>query len=147
VDAAIDWLTEVFGFRERETAHHTEADGKTGRAQMEILDSLFTIGRPSVHGDSPRDGVSSMLYVYVDDVDHHYQHAKASGSTIVTEPHIHAGDRRYQAADLEGHQWTFAQHLNEAAKDDRTSRPNVTVPVRVPRMRRTARLRSWPRPG
>jgi PhnB protein len=111
VDAAIDWLTEAFGFRERVAARHTEADGKTGRAQMEVLDSLVTIGRPSIHGDSPRGGVSSMLYVYVDDIDGHYEHAKAAGATIVTQPHVHAGDRRYQAADPEGHQWTFAQHL------------------------------------
>jgi PhnB protein len=111
VDAAIDWLTEAFGFRERVAARHTEADGKTGRAQMEVLDSLVTIGRPSIHGDSPRGGVSSMLYVYVDDIDGHYEQAKAAGATIVTQPHVHAGDRRYQAADPEGHQWTFAQHL------------------------------------
>jgi uncharacterized glyoxalase superfamily protein PhnB len=121
VDAAIAWLTEMFGFRERMAAHHTEADGKTGRAQMKVLDSLFTIGRPSVHGDSPRDGVSSMLYVYVDDVERHYKHAKASGAMIVTELQMHAGDRRYQVTDLEGHQWTFAQHLHEASPTgDRT---------------------------
>lgn len=114
VDAAIVWLTEVFGFQERTAAHHTEADGKTGRAQMKVLDSLITIGRPSVHGDSPRRGVSSMLYVYVDDVEGHYVHAQALGAMIVTELQIHAGDRRYQVADLEGHRWTFAQHLDDA---------------------------------
>lgn len=54
-----------------------------------------------------------MLYVYVDDVEGHYQRAKARGATIVTEPQTHAGDRRYQVADLEGHQWTFAQHLDD----------------------------------
>src|SRR6202042_3990025 len=75
VDAAIAWLTEVFGFQERTDAPHTEADGKTGRAQMKVLDSLITIGRPSVHGDSPRGGGSSMLYVYVADVAGHYEHA------------------------------------------------------------------------
>ena len=114
VDAAIAWLTQVFGFQERTAAHHTQADGTTGRAQMTVLDSLITIGRPSVHGDSPRRGVSSMLYVYVDDVAGHYEHAQALGAMIVTELQIHAGDRRYQVADLEGHQWTFAQHLYDA---------------------------------
>lgn len=52
-----------------------------------------------------------MLYVYVDDAEGHYEHAQALGATIVTGLQIHAGDRRYQVADLEGHQWTFAQHL------------------------------------
>ena len=115
MDAAIAWLTEVFGFQERVVAHHTDADGKTGRAQMKVLDSLITIGRPSVHGDSPGRGVSSMLYVYVDDVEGHYEQAQALGAMIVTELQIHAGDRRYQVADLEGHQWTFAQHIYDAA--------------------------------
>jgi len=62
VDAAIAWLTEVFGFRERIAAHHEESDGTTSRTQIEVADSLITIGRPSVHADSPRRGVSSMLY-------------------------------------------------------------------------------------
>lgn len=112
VDAAITWLTEVFGFRERTAAHHEEPDGSTGRAQIEIADSLITIGRPSVHADSPRRGVSSMLYVYVDDVDAHYDRVTARKARIVVEPHTHAGDRRYQVADPEGHQWTFAQRVS-----------------------------------
>jgi uncharacterized glyoxalase superfamily protein PhnB len=114
VDAAIAWLTQVFGFHERTAAHHEEGDGRTGRAQMHVQDSLITIGRPSVHGDSPQRGVSSMLYVYVDDVEGHYEHASAHGAMIVTKLQMHAGDRRYQVADLEGHHWTFAQHLYDA---------------------------------
>lgn len=112
VDAALAWLTDVAGFRERMHAHHGEADGTTSRAQIEIGDDgLITIGRPSIHGQSPRYGVSSMLYVFVDDVSAHYERAVARGARIVTEPVVHAGDRRYQASDPEGHQWTFAEHL------------------------------------
>lgn len=111
VDAAIAWLTEVFGFRERTAAHHAEPDGTTSRAQIEIAESLITIGRPSVHADSPRRGVSSMLYIYVDDVDAHYDHVTRHGARIVVKPQTHAGDKRYQVADPEGHQWTFAQRL------------------------------------
>jgi uncharacterized glyoxalase superfamily protein PhnB len=54
-----------------------------------------------------------MLCVYVDDVEGHYEHAQALAATIVTGLQIHAGDRRYQVADLEGHQWTFAQRLSD----------------------------------
>jgi uncharacterized glyoxalase superfamily protein PhnB len=113
VDAAITWLTEVFGFRERMAAHHDEPDGTSSRAQIEIAESLITIGRPSVHADSPRRGVSSMLYIYVDDVDAHYDRVTRHGARIVVEPHTHAGDKRYQVADPEGHQWTFAQRLTD----------------------------------
>jgi uncharacterized glyoxalase superfamily protein PhnB len=67
------------------------------------------------HADSPKRGVSSMLYVYVEDVDAHYQHAAAAGATIVTEIQDQPwGDRLYQVADPEGHQWTFAQHTDDA---------------------------------
>jgi PhnB protein len=114
VGAAISWLTGAFSFRERTAMRHVLPDGTVGRAQIEIVDSLITIGRPSIHADSPKQGVSSMLYVYVDDVELHYQHATAAGATIVTKLQDQPwGDRLYQATDPEGHQWTFAQHTSD----------------------------------
>jgi uncharacterized glyoxalase superfamily protein PhnB len=116
--AAIEWLTRVFGFRERRAARHTSKDGRVQRTQIEIEDSLMTIGLPSIHGDSPRRGVSSMLYVYIDDVERHYRHASASGANIVEELAERPwGDRSYQVADLEGHQWTFAQRIKDVPLD------------------------------
>jgi PhnB protein len=118
VGAAVDWLTNAFGFHERRSARHTSDDGSIGRTQIEVVDSLITIGQPSVHGSSPRVGNSSMLYVYVDDVDAHYRHARAAGAAIVSElEDLPWGDRRYQAADPEGHQWAFAQHVREMDPD------------------------------
>jgi uncharacterized glyoxalase superfamily protein PhnB len=110
--AAVAWLTRAFAFRERTDRRHTSAEGSTERAQMDVFDSIVTLGLPSVHGESPSRGVSAMLYVYVDDVDAHYRDAVAAGARIVLQLADQPwGDRRYQAADLEGHQWTFAQHL------------------------------------
>jgi uncharacterized glyoxalase superfamily protein PhnB len=109
VGAAIEFLTGTYGCQERRAARHTDRSGTVTRTQIEVLDSLFTIGLPSIHGQSPRHGVSSMLYVYVDA---HYERAKVAGVTIVTElGDAPWGDRRYQTTDPEGHQWTFAQHL------------------------------------
>jgi len=118
VGAAIDMLTDLFGFQERTFARHTAPDGTAGRTQMQVIDSIITLGLPSIHGDSPRDGVSSMLYVYVDDVDAHYEHARTAGADIVIEL-VNApwGDRCYQARDSEGHQWTFAQHIGPPDPD------------------------------
>jgi uncharacterized glyoxalase superfamily protein PhnB len=114
VTGAVEWLSTAFGFAERIWARHANADGTIGRTQMEIADSLITIGEPSVHGDSPRRGVSSMLYVYVDDVDAHYRRARAAGATIEFElEDVPWGDRRYQATDPEGQRWTFAQHVRD----------------------------------
>jgi uncharacterized glyoxalase superfamily protein PhnB len=114
VGAAVRFLTGAFGFAERERYRHLEPDGTVSRTQLDVVDSVITVGRPSVHGQSPSRGVSGMLYVYVGDVDAHHARARAAGATIVTEPEdMPWGDRRYQAADPEGHQWTFARFLGE----------------------------------
>jgi uncharacterized glyoxalase superfamily protein PhnB len=114
VGAAVEWLTRAFEFRERVVARHTLPDGTVGRTQLEVEDSLITLGLPSIHGESPRHGVSSMLYVYVDDVDAHCLRARGAGATIVLEPATQPwGDRRYQVTDPEGHQWTFARHVED----------------------------------
>jgi len=85
---------------------------------MDVGDSIITLGLPSIHGESPSRGVSAMLYVYVDDVDAHHRRAVAAGARIVLELTDRPwGDRTYQATDLEGHQWTFAQHLANADED------------------------------
>jgi uncharacterized glyoxalase superfamily protein PhnB len=116
--AAIEWLTRVFGFRERSAARQTSPEGVIGRTQMEVVDSLITLGLPSVHGGSPGRDVSTMLYVYIDEVDVHYRRTCEAGADIVLELEDQAwGDRCYQVADLEGHQWTFAQHVEDFAAD------------------------------
>jgi PhnB protein len=116
--AAVGWLARAFDFRERSSRRHTSPDGTIERAQMDVGDSIITLGLPSVHGESPSRGVSAMLYVYVDDVDAHHRRAVAAGARIVLDLADQPwGDRRYQATDIEGHQWTFAQHLSDADAD------------------------------
>ncbi len=122
---AIEWLTRVFGFRERRAARHTSSDGIVERSQMEVSDSLVTLGLPSVHGGRPGRDVSTMLYVYVDNVEKHYQQSGTAGANIVLELADQPwGDRCYQVADLEGHQWTFAQHVQDVALDVCSDPPN-----------------------
>jgi uncharacterized glyoxalase superfamily protein PhnB len=112
--AAAEWLCRVFGFSERMWARHVHADGSIGRTQLQVRDSVITIGPPSVHGVSPRQGVSSMLWIYIDDVDEHYARTRAAGAEVVTPlEELPWGDRRYQVSDLEGHQWTFAKHVRD----------------------------------
>jgi uncharacterized glyoxalase superfamily protein PhnB len=119
VRVAIEFLTNAFGFRERTWVRHTAPDGVIGRTQMAVMDSVITLGLPSVHGESPRHGVSAMLYVYVDDVDEHFRQATQGGARVVLELADRPwGDRTYQVIDPEGHQWTFAQHLRDVALED-----------------------------
>jgi hypothetical protein len=49
-----------------------------------------------------------MPWVYVDDLEAHFAHAKAAGATIVSEIQ-EQGYRAYEAEDLEGRRWTFVQ--------------------------------------
>jgi len=62
--------------------------------------------------DSPRavDVANSGLVIHVDDVDAHFERARAEGARIdggpVDQPY---GQREYDARDPEGHRWWFAE--------------------------------------
>ena len=47
------------------------------------------------------------VLVYVDDVQAHFERAKAAGARILSEPE--EGPRRYRVEDLEGHRWYFME--------------------------------------
>lgn len=111
--AAVDWLTNVFGFAERE--RKTNDDG-SALVWLELDGAAVMVG-PVGHGlRSPRDlgGVSHKVNCYVDDVDAHYARAVAGGATIDRElENMPWGDRRYETIDPEGHRWHFAQLAGE----------------------------------
>jgi uncharacterized glyoxalase superfamily protein PhnB len=50
---------------------------------------------------------SSRVFVYIDDVDGHFERARALGATIISEPADHGPNRIYSAADCGGQQWIF----------------------------------------
>lgn len=56
----------------------------------------------------PERQVNHAVWVFVDDLDGHLAHATAPDAKIISEIRQH-GYRAYEAADLEGHRWTFAQ--------------------------------------
>lgn len=117
VGGAVAWLCDAFGFREDTATRHLDADGRTQRTQLEVVDSRITVGGPSIHGASPAGGVGAMLYVHVDDVDAHYERARDHGATIdIPLGDAPWGDRRYQATDPEGHPWTFAATITSGAR-------------------------------
>jgi uncharacterized glyoxalase superfamily protein PhnB len=52
------------------------------------------------------------IVVFVDDVDAHYQRARAAGAEIESPPADQPyGQREYSAKDLEGNHWYFATQL------------------------------------
>ena len=118
--AALEWLVRVFGFTERREARMEPEREEWGTlAWLELGDGVVMIGRSGAdhHGIySPKatDGkVTCMVNVFVDDVDAHYERAVAEGAEITMEVNdAFWGSRRYEARDLEGHQWHFNEPLD-----------------------------------
>lgn len=116
--AALEFLVRAFGLVERREARMEDPDGTL--AWLELGSGVIMIGRsgPQRHGlTSPVDAgaTTSMINVYVDDVDAHHRRAVAEGASIQSEPEdMLWGDRRYEALDLEGHRWHFAQRRPRA---------------------------------
>ena len=101
--AAAHWLRDAFGFEmttslpDEDTEAFTWIETRIGNGAIMLY--------PSV-GDAA--GVTHQPFVYVDDVEAHFDRANAAGATII-EPIKHHGFKAYVVEDLEGRRWTFAQ--------------------------------------
>ena len=117
VAAALAWLEKAYGL----TPRFSMPDPKGGgimHAEMTFADGVVMMGaiNPEHGALSPKDlpGVNQELYIYVDDVQRHYEHAREVGARIIMQPEtMFWGDRIYATLDLEGHHWTFAQHVED----------------------------------
>ncbi len=88
---------------------------------MELADGVIMMGCPGAEYKNPKQlgHVTQNLYVYVEDVDEHFEHANEACATILAEPEDQFyGDRTYRVEDLEGHQWAFAQHVRDVAPEE-----------------------------
>ena len=120
--AAMDWLANVFGFRER--ARRVTNEGRLSHGELETDHGLIMLATPSPDYQGPKlhresceaaarwstvpyiiDGV----LVYVDDVEAHFERARAGGAAILSELETSNDGRRYRAEDLEGHRWMFME--------------------------------------
>ena len=131
--AAIDWLSRVFGFRERlrladdgGTITHAELETDGGGVVM-LATPTVDYQSPKRHRETcePARRWSSVPYVvdgvlvYVDDVDAHFEHARGAGALILSDPEdTEYGIRHYRAEDLEGHRWMFAQQVRTVAPEE-----------------------------
>jgi uncharacterized glyoxalase superfamily protein PhnB len=124
--AAIDWLTEAFGFREREGQRYTAGDGTVTHAELERDGAIVMLATPNADYQGPKrhrqtcgaarrwqdnPWVIDGLFVVVDDVEAHHAQALAAGAAVLRalEDSAEAGMRLYTAEDLEGHRWMFGQ--------------------------------------
>jgi PhnB protein len=118
VDAALSFLSKTFGFKE--VLRYTGEEGYVNHAEMSLGDGKIYLGDPGEQYRNPKDvGETVDIYVLVEDVDAHFERAKAAGAEIREEPTDQEyGERRYAARDPEGHMWFFAQPIREVAPDD-----------------------------
>ncbi len=115
VRAAVEWLTEAFGFVERVRI------GDAHRAQMRVGDDGGVIVADT-HGEqqSPQPGVvTHLLKVRVADVDAAFERARTHGARVLQEPtEYEYGERECTLEDLAGHRWQLTQTVRDVAPED-----------------------------
>jgi uncharacterized glyoxalase superfamily protein PhnB len=114
--SALEFLARAFGFHE--TARH-ESEGRVAHAEMKIGDERIMLGQPAEGFRNPKHlgANTTLMYIYIDDVDNHCVRARDAGAEIVDEPTDQEyGDRHYHARDPEGHDWYFAQQARVPAE-------------------------------
>ena len=122
VALAVAFLERAFGFRERVESRIDMPDGAILLTEVDVLDSCIMLGKAGAHGlESPAKigSVTQALIVYVDDIDTHFEIAKGAGTEIISEPADQFwGDRRYEVRDMEGHLWSFHEHLRDVSPEE-----------------------------
>jgi uncharacterized glyoxalase superfamily protein PhnB len=94
-------------------------DGTIARAQVKFGPDVIMLGsskKDALELNSHRElgGVTLSLYIYLPDMDAHYDRARAAGAEIVVELRsTEFGSREYTARDPEGHVWHFGTYLPE----------------------------------
>jgi uncharacterized glyoxalase superfamily protein PhnB len=110
--AAARWLADVFGFEpEGDLPEGPDPlpEGEYGHPWIEFRIGNAILNVFKLDGDRSGGVRTHVPWVYVDDLETHYAHAKGRGATIVEELHAYPGSTVYVSDDLEGNRWTFSQ--------------------------------------
>jgi uncharacterized glyoxalase superfamily protein PhnB len=108
--AAIEFLTSALGFEAGLVVGRE--DGGVGHAELQLGAGTVMLGSTGA-GDDRFDQTigSSSVYVVLEEVDTHYEHARAAGAEIVREmADTDYGSREYTARDPEGNLWSFGTY-------------------------------------
>ena len=121
--AAMDWLAAAFGFREE--ARWLDDGGVLSHGEMMAGRGRIMLATPTPDYEGPLrhrshcDQAAAMSAVpwvvdgvldYVDDVASHFDRARSSGATMLSEiEHGPEDSLLYRVEDVEGHRWMFMQ--------------------------------------
>jgi len=118
----MDWLCRVFGFIEK--TRWLDDAGRLSHGEIAMGEHLVMLAEPSPDYQSPKHHrakceaaakwysvpyIINGVLVYVDDIESHFETAKAGGATILSEIETGGPGTRYRAEDLEGQRWMFMQ--------------------------------------
>jgi PhnB protein len=108
VAAAMDWLAAAFGFT-AVMRSGTPSGGVHG--EMALGAQRIMLGQPASIAATPivdeNRPPSQGVFVYLDNVDAHFERARAAGARIEKTLQDLSYGRYYSARDLEGHVWYF----------------------------------------
>jgi uncharacterized glyoxalase superfamily protein PhnB len=122
--AALAWLERAFGFKTTMLIDGPDGDDSQMHAEMKFGSGMISVGgewAETIRSPQSVGGANTQsLEVHLDeDVDAHCARARGAGAAIVREPKDEPwGDRRYRALDLEGHLWSFAQHIEDVSHEE-----------------------------
>jgi len=106
LDAAVQWLHDVLGCRERLRIPGHRVQMTLGNGAV-IAREWDASANPATGGRPP-----ATLMVRVSDIDATYARALAHGATSVSEPTDYEyGERQAQIRDIAGHAWTLTQTI------------------------------------
>jgi len=118
VAEAIARLSSAFGFREH--FRYGDPDRPAG-AQICLGKACIMLRetRPGEQTPKQLGSATQSLTIFLEDVDEHFQRAKAAGVKI-TEPlnETAYGERQYGAEDLAGHHWLFSRHARDVRPEE-----------------------------
>ena len=115
--AAIEWLCRALGF----SRHLVVPDGNGGiaHAQLVLGNGMIMLGSYRDEGEYDRlvklpedaGGSTQAAYIFIRDIDDHYQRAVAAGARVVYElAEQDYGGKLYSVLDPEGHLWNFGSY-------------------------------------
>ena len=116
--AAIDWLVRVFSFEPLMVMKNE--DGTYAHVELRLGDGVIMPTTFDKGGDADNPWNQPLttqgLYVALDNVDAHYEHAVAGGAEIPRPlANTDYGSREYTARDLEGNLWSFGTYRPDTA--------------------------------
>ncbi len=115
VRAAVEWLTTTFGFVERTRI------GESHRAQMAIgAEGAMIVSDVAGERRPPQAGVvTHEVRVRVEDIDSHFERARARGARVLEPPTDREyGERDCTFEDLAGHRWQFCETVRDVAPEE-----------------------------